>query len=50
MNSLFIIINIDIIIHLDFICPDSSRLTKEVIKINAGDSLTFNTNPDGGDS
>ena len=33
---------------LDYNCPANQK-RKKVIKLNAGDSFSFNTNPEGGD-
>ena len=33
----------------DFNCPASRRLTKKTIRIGAGESVMYNTNPDGAD-
>ena len=34
---------------IDFNCPASRRLTKKTIRIGAGESVMYNTNPDGAD-
>ena len=34
---------------IDFNCPDSTRVTKKTIKIGAGESVMYNTNPGGAD-
>ena len=37
------------ILFLDFNCPPGKRATKKTIKIGAGESVMYNTNPDGAD-
>ena len=34
---------------IDFNCPASKQLTKKTFKIGAGESVMYNTNPDGAD-
>ena len=34
---------------IDFNCPASKQVTKETIRIGAGETVMYNTNPDGAD-
>ena len=49
INIYLLICNLFFIRFVDFNCPDSKQPTKKNIKIGAGESVMYNTNPDGAD-